>query len=94
MDRSTPSTPGDLEGTVNALFEYVLNELLYDEDEGSVGPEDELLGTGLLDSMAATQLMQHVETAYAIEFKPDDLTFDNFNTLPALASLIALRTTP
>mgnify|MGYP001817050799 CR=1 FL=1 len=92
MNHQVSSGPGDVAGTVKALYEYVISELLYDVDQDSVAPEDELLGTGLLDSMAATQLMQHVETVYAVEFEPDDLTFDNFNTLPALASLIALRT--
>lgn len=91
MERSTARQAGSVAETVAALHEYVVDELLYDVDEQSVMPEDELLGSGLLDSMAATQLMQHVELTYGIEFEPDDLTYDNFNTLAALAELIALR---
>ena len=91
MSQEASSSQADVSSTVAALYDYVVGELLYDDEVDELTPDDELLGSGLLDSMAAVQLMQHVESTYAIEFQPQDLTFDNFNTLAALAALIAQR---
>jgi acyl carrier protein len=80
-----------IEDIVTVLHRYVVEELLYDSADDPPAMDEELLGSGLLDSIAMTQLMWHAEETYGMTFGPDDLTYDNFNTLPALASLIAER---
>ena len=73
------------------LREFVLAELLYASDVSELSVDEELLGSGLLDSIGAAQLMVYIEEHYAIQFQPQDLTFDNFNSLAALATLVASR---
>ena len=80
-----------MEKVVAELRAFVLSELLYASDVEELTGDDELLGSGLLDSMAAAQLMVHIEERFEMQFEPNDLTFENFNTLNALASLVGQR---
>lgn len=80
-----------LQNVASNLRDFVIEELLYAFDSPELGLDDELLGSGLLDSMASAQLMMHVESEFEIKLKPTDLTFENFNTLNALAQLVNKR---
>ena len=80
-----------MEAVATKLRDFVVEELLYASDIDELSVDDELLGSGLLDSMGAAQLMVYIEENFAIQFEPQDLTFDNFNSLSALAALVATR---
>lgn len=73
------------------LREFVVNELLYADDIDELELDAELLGSGLLDSIASAQLMLHVESEFDIKLHASDLTFENFNSLTALATLVLNR---
>ena len=75
----------------DSLRTFVVEELLYAEDMSHLGCDDELLGSGLLDSIASAQLMLHVESQFDVRLEATDLTFENFNSLNALAALVQKR---
>jgi len=79
----------NMEAVVSNLCDFVVNELLYASDIDTIDGADELLTTGLLDSLGSAQLMAFAEETWAIKFAPADLTLENFNTLEAFAALIA-----
>jgi acyl carrier protein len=81
-----------VETTVSTLRNFVTNDLLYASDIGDIAADDELLGSGMLDSLASAQLMVFIEETYAIKLDPGDLTFENFNTLNALSAMVARHT--
>ena len=81
-----------METTVSTLRDFVTNDLLYASDIEGIAADDELLGSGLLDSLASAQLMVFIEETYAIKLDPDDLTYENFNTLNALSALVSRHT--
>ena len=81
-----------VETTVSTLRDFVTNDLLYASDIEEIAADDELLGSGMLDSLASAQLMVFIEETYAIKLDPDDLTFENFNTLNALSAMVARHT--
>ena len=76
---------------IKMLQDFVNEEILYADENDAINADSELLASGAVDSMAATQLMMFAEETYEVEFDPNDLTFDNFNTLGALATLIMMR---
>lgn len=82
----------NMESIVSNLQDFVVNDLLYASDVGSVEPADELLTTGVLDSLASAQLMVHVEEEWQIKLEPTDLTLENFNTIASLAALVVRHT--
>jgi acyl carrier protein len=78
--------------TVSTIREFVINDLLYASDVEEIAVDDELLGSGMLDSLASAQLMVFIEEKYSIRLDPDDLTFENFNTLEALSLMVSRHT--
>ena len=81
-----------MQPTVTTLRDFVTNDLLYASDVEEISADDELLGSGLLDSLASAQLMVFIEETYSIKLDPDDLTFENFNTLNALSAMVVRHT--
>jgi acyl carrier protein len=60
---------------------------------GQVGPETQLLSSGLLDSMALTHLVEFVEETFSVAIPDELLGPDAFRTPHSLAELIhRLRT--
>lgn len=47
-----------------------------------------LVTGGLLDSVAALKLVDHLEEAYGIEFEPEELSADFLDTVSLIASLV------
>ena len=87
-----PEKNKNMEAIVTNLRDFVVNELLYASEVNAVQPTDELLTTGVLDSLASAQLMVHVEETWQIQLAPADLTLENFNTLSSLAALVVRHT--
>lgn len=50
--------------------------------------EDELLGTGTLDSMMTMMLVGRLEDEFGISFDADDFTHFNFNSVKAIQELV------
>lgn len=67
------------------IREYVVNELL---SGAEIGEEDDLLLSGLVDSLGVMRLVAHIEQRYAITVPPQDLTIENFATIAAIASYL------
>ena len=51
--------------------------------------DDSLLDAGFLDSLAIVRLLAWLEETFAVEVPDDDLDPDNFESLSAIAALIA-----
>ncbi len=59
-----------------------VNSLSYDQS---------LIGSGLIDSLAVLDIVEFMESRFEIQFDPDDLTGDNFDTIAAMAALARAR---
>ena len=55
---------------------------------GDIGPETQLLSSGMLDSMALTHLVDFIERAFAVAIPDDLLGPDTFRTPRGVAQLI------
>jgi len=60
---------------------FIVNELL----SGQVVTHDEdLLLSGLLDSMSVMRLVLHLETAFAVKVPPEDVVIENFTSVETI----------
>ena len=57
------------------------------------GEDEDIFGTGLVNSLAAMQLVLFVEKEFGIEIGDDDLSLDNFRTIRAMEQLISSKIT-
>jgi len=77
--------------TENELREFVLNEILRGEDAGPLSNEDNLIDSGVLDSMAMMQMVTHLEKNYGITVEANDLVPETFESIRALADFVARK---
>ncbi|MEM6693705.1 MAG: phosphopantetheine-binding protein [Pseudomonadota bacterium] len=70
------------------LTAFLNDELLSRDASELLGPNDDLLTTGLLDSIAVMRLVAFIESDLGVNVPPEDVTFENFLTVTALASYL------
>jgi acyl carrier protein len=57
----------------------------------AVAPEEDLLGSGLLDSLSLVQLLVQLEERFAIKIPLDELQIEDIQSISAMARLVAAR---
>jgi len=62
------------------IITYIQAEILQTEDDPITSDED-LLTTGLLDSMAAMRLVGYIEEEFSITIPPEDMVIEHFMTV-------------
>jgi acyl carrier protein len=61
------------------------------ETDEPLADDTELLISGLLDSMAVTQVVAKIEACLSREVPPLDITIENFETMQAMFNYVAAR---
>jgi acyl carrier protein len=72
------------------LRRYLIDELLDDFYDRPYDGEDPL-ADGEVDSLGAEQVIEYVEESFGVALDDDDIIAENFESIPALAGLIAAR---
>lgn len=70
------------------LREYVANELLDGRIYGQLGEEDDLLTSGLVDSLGIMSLVTFIEEEFGIRVPPEDVTLESFSTVASIAAYL------
>ena len=76
--------------TIDALRDYVRQELLNDEDL-SIEDDQDLLLSGLLDSLNVVRLAGHIEQSCEISIPPEDMVLEHFGTLNQISAYVRTR---
>jgi acyl carrier protein len=66
-----------------ALTEYIKNEIMRNS-KATLAEEEDLLGSGILDSLAILQLVGFIDESFGIEVPDQDVIYENFNSVQAL----------
>jgi acyl carrier protein len=77
-----------LEATEAAVRDFLVNEVFYDKDLKSLGPEDSLIERGLLDSLAILKTVTFCEENFGITIPDGDVLPDHFESVRAIAKLV------
>ena len=73
----------------DALKDYISEDVL--DDDTSLGYDDDLLTTGLLDSIGVMRLIAFIEETFGIQVPPEDVTIDRFRSVSAIAEYLDTR---
>ncbi len=57
----------------------------------AIMPDDDLLSTGIIDSLAVLQLVMYVEEQFSIVVPDEAVIYENFHSISALAEYIDRR---
>lgn len=73
------------------LIGYIKDELHPGEAGLDISPQDDLLGSGLVESMGMMKIIGFIESRYGIVVPPRDMTIENFLTVEAMVNYISSR---
>lgn len=69
---------------------YITHELLMKPGH-ALGDSEELLLSGLVDSLGAMRLIAHLETLYGFKVPPEDVLIEHFESIEAMAHYLRGR---
>ena len=78
----------NLTPTETAIRQFLVEDVFYDRDLTSLGPEDSLLQKGLLDSMAILKTVTFCEEQFGITIPDQEVLPDHFESVRAMAKLL------
>jgi acyl carrier protein len=67
----------------SALIEYIKNDIMRNS-KANLAEDEDLLGSGILDSLAILQLVGFIDETFSIEVPDQDVIYENFNSIKAL----------
>ena len=70
------------------IIKYIQENLLNGKTQIELSPEDDLLGSGLLDSMGVMRLVGFVEETFHIKIPPEDIVIENFMDVKAITNYV------
>ena len=74
------------------ILQYIKTELLADE-QMDLTADDDLLGSGLISSMAVFRLISFLEETFSVRIPPEEMTIEHFMTVNAMAAYVRSRQT-
>ena len=94
--RSSPVSPSptskrykdNMDSKQAIIIKYIQDNLLTRKGEIELSPEDDLLGSGLLDSMGVMRLVGFVEETFDIKIPPEDIVIENFMDVNAITNYV------
>jgi acyl carrier protein len=69
------------------LTAYVKNEIMRNPN-AMVEVEQDLIGTGIIDSLGILQLIGHIGEVFGIDIPDEDVVYENFMSINALDSYL------
>ncbi len=75
--------------TRQALQQFITSELL--NGRQALAPDDNLLTTGLVDSLGMLRLVAFIEERFATRVPPQDITIENFRSVNQIAAYLAAQ---
>ena len=73
----------------DVLIEYIQTQLLAGQGHVNLSPEDDLLGSGLVDSLGMIQLLAFIEEKFEIQIPPQDMTIENFMSVEDISQYLS-----
>ena len=76
----------------DTIITYIEKELLNGQPGSGPGPQEDLLGSGLIDSIGIMRLIAFIERQYDLKVPYEDMTIENFMTVEAIVQYLEKRT--
>lgn len=70
------------------LMDYIKNEIMRNRN-ARLAEDEDLLASGILDSLAILQLVAYIDEQFGIEVPDQDVVYENFNSIKSLIDYLA-----
>jgi D-alanine--poly(phosphoribitol) ligase subunit 2 len=75
----------------NEIARLILEEVLSGSDITRINPDDSLISSGILDSLALLRLVVVIESRYGVEVQDGELIPDNFETVNKIKAYLETK---
>jgi len=75
----------------DALREYITQELIDGRVYSNLSDDDDLLTSGLVDSLGIMSLVAFIDERFGISVPPEDVTLESFSTIATMANYLESR---
>jgi acyl carrier protein len=75
------------------LERFIITEVASGRGGQSIAPDEDLISSGIIDSLGIQQLVAFVERRYGIAVDPEDVVPANFQSLTRMEAFIDARST-
>jgi acyl carrier protein len=73
------------------LKQFIVQDILNDGSGLHLDEDDNLLTSGLVDSLGIMRLINHIEQTFGLSVPPEDVTIENFRSIRVIAGYIESR---
>lgn len=70
------------------IKKFIESELINNEEHQGLTESDELITTGIIDSLGLIKLLQFITDTLSINIDDREIVPENFNTLDAISNLV------
>ena len=70
------------------IQQYIQNELITDSADIELHFADDLLETGLIDSVSIMRLIAYLEEDFSVKIPPQDMIIDHFISIDAISEYL------
>lgn len=77
--------------TVQQIRSFILDNFLFDADEGALANDDSFLDKGIIDSTGVLELVEWLEETFGVVVDDEELLPENLDSVNQLAAFIAKK---
>lgn len=70
---------------------FILENYLFTNDASAIGPDDSLLGKGIVDSTGMLEIIFFIEETLGVKVKDEEMIPDNLDSVNKIANFVASR---
>lgn len=74
----------------NSLIQFIQDEFVRKRG-GDIKEDEDLLSSGLIDSLGILTLVSFMEEQFAIEIPSEDVVYENFHSIKSMSNYLANR---
>ena len=78
--------------TKEIIRDFFSSELLQGTGEIAIGDDDQLIESGVIDSLGIMTTLSFLEEKFSLQIPSEDLVPENFATISTIAALVDRRT--
>jgi acyl carrier protein len=77
--------------TESTIERFIVDEIMIGAEKTNIEPEQSLLESGILDSLALLRLIGFIEDQYEITIEDGEVTPDNFDSIASIKNFLVQK---
>ncbi len=73
------------------IVNYIETELVVSDESLEITSDDDLLGSGLVDSLGMMKLISFIEKEFELKIPAEDMVIENFMTVSCISTYLKSR---